>query len=156
MAWKAAPDVAEYILNLIRMKFGYHHMDDVRVGNGFIWETSQVRFYFDKVGSPNVSLSSGPRASHLDDRWANLFDDDFSPDGIYSHSLAMRMVSGDDPSSPILERLRYANALIAEAFSEPHDRIRLVRLVAALEALAVLPREEKSEGLAERCAFAGG
>lgn len=55
----------------------------------------------------------------------------------------------------LLDRLRYANTLIAEAFSEPHDRIRLVRLVAALEALAVLHREDKAEGLAWRCAFAG-
>ncbi len=156
MAWKAARDVAEYILNLIRIKFGYYHTDDVRVGNGFVWETSQVRVYFDKAGSPNFSLSIGPWASHLDDCWADLFDDDFGPDANLLASLAMWMASGDDPSSPVLERLRYANALIAEAFSEPHDRIRLVRLVAALEALAVLTREEKSEGLARRCAFAGG
>ena len=66
------------------------------------------------------------------------------------------MASGDDPHSPVLERLRYANALIAEAYSEPHDRIRLVRVVAALEALAALPREEKSQTLALRCAHAGG
>jgi hypothetical protein len=33
-----AREIAEYILNLIRMKFGFYHMDDVRVGNGFVWE----------------------------------------------------------------------------------------------------------------------
>ncbi|WP_271585708.1 hypothetical protein [Bradyrhizobium sp. CCBAU 53415] len=142
------------MLNLIRIKFGYYHMDDVRVGNGFVWETSQV--YFNKAGSPNFSLSKGPWASHLDDCWADLLDDDFGPDANLLASLAMWMVSGDDPSSPVLERLRYANTLIAEAFSEPHDRIRLVRLVAALEALAVLAREDKSQGLARRCAFAAG
>ena len=45
---------------------------------------------------------------------------------------------------------------IAEAFSEPHDRIRLVRLVAALEALAALSSDKKADALASRCAFAGG
>jgi hypothetical protein len=52
--------------------------------------------------------------------------------------------------------LRHANTLIAEAFSEPHDRIRLVRLVSALETLAVVSGGKKSEALAWRCAFAGG
>lgn len=156
MAWKAARDVAEYVLNLVRLKFGYHHMDDVRIGNGFIWETSQVKVFFSEGGAAGFTLSSGPWASHLDDTWGDHFEDDFGPDAPLLASLAMWMVSGDDPSSPVLERLRYANTLIAEAFSEPHDRIRLVRLVAALEALAVLHREDKSEGLAWRCAFAGG
>ncbi len=48
--------------------------------------------------------------------------------------------------------LRGASLLGAAA---AHDRIRLVRLVAALQALAVLHREDKSERLAWRCAFAG-
>jgi hypothetical protein len=156
MAWKAARDVADYVLNLIRMKFGYYHMDDVRIGNGFIWETTQAQVYFDKTGSANFRLSRGPRASHLDDNWVQHFDEDFGSETCLFGSLASWMASGDDPMSPVLERLRYANALIAEAFGEPHDRIRLVRLVAALEALAALPREEKSEKLAWRCAFAGG
>lgn len=156
MAWKVAREVAEYVLNLIRMKFGYHHMDDVRVGNGFVWEESQVRVNFGKDGTANFNLSRGPWASHLDDRWVDHFHDDVGMHAPLLASLAFWMVSGEDPLSPVLERLRYANTLIAEAFSEPHDRIRLVRLVSALEALAALPNEQKSESLAWRCAFAGG
>lgn len=156
MAWKAAREVAEYALNLIRIKFGFHHMDDVRLGNGFVWETPQARVYFDDNGVANLTLSSGPWASHLQDDWTEVFDDDFGNSAPLLASLASWMVSGNDPQSPILERLRYANTLIAEAFSEPHNRIRLVRLVSALEALAVISGGKKSEGLAWRCALAGG
>lgn len=156
MAWRAAREIAEYALNLIRMKFGFHHMDDVRVGNGFVWETSQVRLYFDADGAANFSLSRGPWASHLKDDWVEHFDADVGSEVPMLASLGFWMASGDDPQSPVLERLRYANALIAEAFSEPHDRIRLVRLIAALEALAVLRRESKSDALAWRCGFVGG
>lgn len=156
MAWKAAREIAEYVLNLIRMKFGFYHTDDVRIGNGFVWETSQARVFFDKDGAANLSLSRGPWASHLKDNWVEHFDDDVGAEASLLASLGFWMASGNDPKSPVLERLRYANTLIAEAFSEPHDRIRLVRLVAALEALAVLSNEKKSNALAWRCAFAGG
>ncbi len=156
MAWIEAREVAEYVLNLIRMKFGFSHMDDVRIGNGLVWETKWVQVHFDKSGAAGFSLSSGRWASHLDDTWVKHFDDDFGIEAPLLASLATWMASGDHPHSPVLERLRYANTLIAEAFSEPHDHIRLVRLVAALEALAVLPREEKSDSLAWRCALAGG
>jgi hypothetical protein len=156
MAWKAAREVAEYVLNLIRLKFGFYHMDDVRIGNGFVWEISQARVYFDNKGAAHLTLSSGPWASHLQDNWTEAFDDDLGNSAPLLASLALWMVSGNDPDSPILERLRYANTLIAEAFSEPHNRIRLVRLVSALEALAVVSNGRKSEGLAWRCALAGG
>lgn len=156
MAWRTARDVADYVLNLIRMRFGYYHMDDVRVGGGFIWETKRAKVYFDEAGSANLSLSNGPWASHLHDGWVDDFTKALGNLVPLFAGLGRWMASGDSPTSPVLERLRYANALIAEAFSEPHDRIRLVRLVAALEALAVLPREEKTEGLAWRCALAGG
>ncbi|MER2535765.1 MAG: hypothetical protein ABTQ31_11440 [Rhizobiaceae bacterium] len=156
MAWKAARDVAEYALNLIRMRFGFYHTDDVRVGDGFVWETKRVKVRFEETGAANFSLSNGPLASHLDDGWMDHFDSDFGGEATLFGSLALWMASGDDATSPVLERLRYANTLIAEAFSEPHDRIRLVRLVASLEALAALPREQKAENLAWRCAYAGG
>jgi hypothetical protein len=156
MAWKTAREVAEYILNLVRIKFGFYHMDDVRVGNGFVWEISQARVYFEESGAANLSLSSGPWASHLDDKWTRAFDDDVGGSAPLLASLALWMASGNDPRSPVLERLRYANTLIAEAFSEPHDRIRLVRLVSALETLAVVSGGKKSEALAWRCALAGG
>ena len=156
MAWKAAREIAEYVLNLIRIKFGFNHMDDVRIGNGFVWETSQVKLMFEKDGTANLALSWGPWASSLDDKWSDFFDDDVGSHALLLASLAHWIASGNDPESPVLERLRYANSLIAEAYSEPHDRIRLVRLVASLEALAALPSENKSEVLAWRCAFAGG
>jgi hypothetical protein len=44
MAWKTAREVAEYVLNLIRIKFGFYHMDDVRVGNGFVWRYHRRAF----------------------------------------------------------------------------------------------------------------
>ena len=156
MAWKTAREVAEYVLNLIRIKFGFHHMDDVRTGNGFVWETTQVKAIIDRNGSAQLEMALGPWGSTFDDNWVNHFDSELAPHADLLASLALWMASGDAPLSPVLERLRYANALIAEAYSEPHSRIRLVRLVAALEALASLPKGEKSDAVVWRCAFAGG
>jgi hypothetical protein len=131
-------------------------MDDVRVGGGFIWETTRAKIYLDEEGRANLSISKGPWGSILKDDWQHQFLEELGGLlGLFA-SLGYWISSGNDASSPVLERLRYANSLISEAYCEPHDRIRLVRMVAALEALAVLSREKKSESLAWRCAYAGG
>ncbi|TGT44417.1 hypothetical protein [Mesorhizobium sp. M8A.F.Ca.ET.165.01.1.1] len=151
-----AREVAELLLNLIRLAFRFGHTDDIRIGDGFIWEKSRASVYFDTHGTPQFAHSSGPWGSILEDNWKELLDDRVGHHQAIVASLAGWMASGTDAGSPILERLRYASALIAEAYSEPHDRIRLVRLISALEALALLPREEKAHGLALHSAWAGG
>jgi hypothetical protein len=46
--------------------------------------------------------------------------------------------------------------LIAEAYTEQSDYLRLVRLTSALEALALLEGQDKAHQLATRCANVGG
>ncbi|MBZ9959678.1 hypothetical protein [Mesorhizobium sp. BR1-1-14] len=151
-----AREVAELLLNLIRLAFRFGHTDDIRIGDGFIWEKLRSSVYFDTHGSPQFAYSSGPWGSILEDNWTQLLNDRVGHHQAIVASLAGWFASGADAGSPILERLRYASALIAETYSEPHDRIRLVRLISALEALALLPREEKAHGLALHSAWAGG
>jgi hypothetical protein len=155
MAWSAAYEAAEYVLNLIRMRFGYYHTRNIKRGGGYVQEQFSSRIVVNKGGDIGFTSQGGPWGSHLDDEWMTHLDDalgDFA--GLLS-DLGSWLASGDDPASPILERLRYANGLMSEAYSEPHDHIRLVRLIAALEAMALLPREEKAENLARRCSIVG-
>ncbi|TIP23069.1 MAG: hypothetical protein E5X67_34880 [Mesorhizobium sp.] len=151
-----AREVAELVLNLIRLAFRFGHTDDIRIGDGFVWEKSRASVYFDTQSAPQFSHASGPWGSILEEKWQELHDERVGDHQAIVGSLAGWMASGADAGSPILERLRYASALIAEAYSEPLDRIRLVRLISALEALALLPREDKAHGLALHSAWAGG
>nr|WP_236762487.1 HEPN domain-containing protein [Agrobacterium tumefaciens] len=97
----------------------------------------------------------GPWGSHLHDGWVQAFNE---REGRYSWLFAgyLDLITGHNiPESPITLRILYASRLIAEAYCEPHDHIRLVRLISALETLAVL-EGEKSDELARRCGLAGG
>jgi len=69
-------------------------------------------------------------------------------------TVASRFVRGDARGEPVFERIHYANQLLTEAFADTSDRMRLVKFVAAFEALAVLPRDAKADTLARRCALA--
>lgn len=71
-------------------------------------------------------------------------------------SFVSWLASGRHLGSPTVERLRYANLLIAEAYCEPSNYLRLVRLISALEAMAVIRGMDKAHELAVRCASVGG
>ena len=154
-AWTLARETAEFALNLIRMLFGHYHTDDIRIGNGFRWEIKQSSVRIEPDGSAFFSSSRGPWGTHLDDRWAEHFHDNL---GYYSQLLASYaywLSQGIDVRNPVYERMRYANRLIAEGYAEPHDHIRLVRVVSALEALSLVHGADKAHNLALHCAYAG-
>jgi hypothetical protein len=156
MGWVQAREVAEFLLNLIRMRFGFHATTDMRLGGGFVWERQQASLVIGNAGEPWISQSWGRNGSHATESWASQFD--FALGGLRGllTTLAALLAEGSHPKDPTLERVRYANRLIAEAYSEPHDPVRLVRLVSALETLAMLGDREKAHHLAWRCACAGG
>jgi len=156
MAWPAARDAAETLLNLIRMFVGYAAMDDVRIGNGFIWQDRQSKLRLDVNGQIFLSSSRGGRGSHLEDGWQVPFDCQLSGFAELLASAVTWHTVNDGRRHPILERLTYFNRLISEAYCEPYDPIRLVRLISALEALSVIDRHDKAHNLAHRCAAAGG
>lgn len=155
MAWKAAREAADFMLNLVRMKYGHYHTKYVRIGGEFILEMSSSQIVISKEMEVSFTSINGPWGSHLEDNWVDAFDKELKPVAALLSFIGSWITSGNDPSSPVLERVCYANALLSEAYSEPHDHIRIVRLVAALEALAVLEREDKAEGLAVRCSIVG-
>src|SRR3984893_11099808 len=104
------------------MKFGFYHMDDVRIGNGFVWERSRV--YLDKAGFANLSLSRGPWASHLGNSWVEHFDDDFAPKRCQA-SRASRI-------TPPCSTAKSPSAKVPVSFSQfmallPDLRLRLFR-----------------------------
>lgn len=156
LAWERAREAAEFCLNIVRLVFGYYHTRNIKLAGGFIWDETAAKLVMAENGSAHFSASRGPWGSHLDDNWTEIFDSRVGFNSGPIASLCALMASGERAGSPILERQRYAHQLIAEAYCEPHDHIRLVRLVSALEALAVLERTDKRESLALNCAQAGG
>ena len=156
MGWLTAREGAEFLLNLIRMLFRFQVTDDIRIGGGFIWEKQRSSLRSATNGELELSASWGPIGTHLDDRWTEYFDRELGGYAKVLASYAYWLVSGNDPGDPILERLRYADHLIAEAYSEPHDHVRLVRTISALETLGLIEGQDKAHNLAVRCACTGG
>ena len=156
MAWVRAREAAEFFLNLVRMMFNHSTTKNIRIGGGFSWETKQASLIVSPDREAHFSSSAGPWGSVLDGTWTDQFDESL---GWFSQNLgsyALWLLSGTSTRDPILERLRYANTLIAEAYSEPHDHFKLVRVISALEALMVLGGQDKAHNLALNCAYVGG
>ncbi|MBB3147344.1 hypothetical protein FHS21_003764 [Phyllobacterium trifolii] len=156
LAWDIGREVAEFCLNLIRMVFGYYHTRHIKLSGGFIWDELATKLMISKDGNAGFSSSRGPWGSHLNDDWIDMFNNRLSPMSGTLASLCALLASGEYVGTPILERQRYAHQLIAEAYCEPHDHIRLVRLISALEAFAVIEKNDKAETLAVNCSQAGG
>jgi hypothetical protein len=156
MGWKMARECAEYVLNLVRMLFGYSRTDRIRLGGDFTVEHNRSSLIVQPDGNTLLSTGTSGMASVLEDNWVEFFDRQLCQFNWTLASYGFWLASGTHSGNPVTERLRYANALIAEAYCEPSDRIRLVRLVSALEALALLDGQDKAHNLASRCANAGG
>lgn len=156
LGWKAAHEAAEFIFNLIRMALTYERTKRIKLAGGQIWEEDTSTLILHRDGSAWWSSGSGPWGSHLDDTWMDEF---WGQQGGFIDvwaSYAAALTRGASMATPVLERMRYAQQLIAEAYSEPHDHIRLVRTIGALEALAATDGNDIARTLAFRCALAGG
>jgi hypothetical protein len=155
MAWTAARETAEYVLNIFRMSFTYGATKWMKLAGESIWDETWTAVMIGADDAISYQTQQGPWGSHLHDGWVQTFDE---WEGRYSWLFAgyLDLITGHNiPESPITLRILYASRLIAEAYCEPHDHMRLVRLISALETLAVL-EGEKSEELARRCGLAGG
>jgi hypothetical protein len=156
MAWEAARETAEFYLNIVRITFGYRRTKDIRIAGGFAHERIQSALRVTPEGDLLFRSSiRWPGASFGDD-WMRTFDETLNPFQALCASFASWLASGRNVTDPVLKRLRYANRLISETYSEPHDHIRIVRLMAALESLAMLGPKDKAHHLAYRCASVGG
>src|SRR5690606_34125610 len=102
------------------------------------------------------SLEQGPWGTHLDDSWTGQFDQELGSFRYLLSGIGFLLTRRQQPDSPVLERLLYAHRLIAEAYCEPHHRLRLVRLISSLEALALVGGKDKAHEVSMRAACAGG
>lgn len=155
MAWAAAREAAEYVLNIFRMSFTYGATKWMKLAGESIWDETWTAIMIGANDGISYETRHGPWGSHLHDGWVQSFNE---TEGRYSWLFAgyLDLITGHSiPESPITRRILYASSLLAEAYCEPHDHIRLVRLISALETLAVLEGEKSSE-LARRCGLAGG
>lgn len=150
-----ARDAAEMFLNIIRMYIGLSHADDMRLGEGYIWETRRSFLTLGEDGSPHFGWASGPFGAILPDDWQSRFEQQMVPHRNMLASFVNWFLREPSSENPVLERVAYTHHLIAQTYSEPHDQIRLVRLISALEALSLLTGDKKRERLADRCAAAG-
>lgn len=156
LGWEVAAEAGEFFLNFIRMRFSFHATRNVRLAGGL---AVQARRSSLRVSADGELLFSSHRewpGTHFDDKWSAAFERDL---GNFTPGIAMFLdwlVSGECGGSPVVERLRYASGLIAEAYSQPHEHVRLVRTVAALEALALIKGSAKAASLAIACQCAGG
>lgn len=156
MAWPVARDAAECLLNLIRMFYGYDAMGDVRIGDGYLWQETRSAMRLTSDGHICLSTSFGDGRSHLEDGWTEPFDRHLGHFARLLNDVVTWHTVQDGKPDALLERLTYFNRLIAEAYAEPHHPIRLVRLVAALEALSLVGDKDKAHNLAHRYGCAGG
>ncbi len=155
MAWTAAREAAEFVLNIFRMSFTYGATKWMKLAGESIWDETWTAVMIGDNDAVGYRAGQGPWGSHLQDGWVQVFNE---REGVYNWLFAsyLDLITGHNiPGSPITLRILYSSRLIAEAYCEPHDHIRLVRLVSALETLAVLDGE-KSDELARRCGLAGG
>jgi len=145
MAWKAAREAAEFALNLIRVSYGYFYTKNIKLAGGFLQDDRSAQLWFDENGNALFSTAHGPWGSHFDDNWFQLVDERQGGFKQIWSSFAQVLASGKSLVRPVFERQQYAHQLISEAYCEPHDHIRLVRLTAALEAFA-MPEKKRDQG----------
>lgn len=156
LAWETGREIAEYVLNLVRMSFGFYHTQNIKIAGGYMWEATASKLMITHDDEAVFSSSRGPWGSHLDDSWADSLERNLGGMSGTWASLCAFMASGLHADTPVFERQRYAHQLISEAYCEPHDHIRLVRITSALEAIAIPEATDKSRSLAWNCAQAGG
>lgn len=155
LGWVIARECAEFALNIVRTYFGFNHTKRIRLSADFALEQTQASLIFEESGLW-LSHGTGGISSFLDNDLMEHFDQDLRSMAPLLASFVSWLASGRHLGSPTVERLRYANLLIAEAYCEPSNYLRLVRLISALEAMAVIRGMDKAHELAVRCASVGG
>lgn len=154
MAWRAARSVSEYVLNTIRLWLPHRDASEIRLAGARRPERSQSALRIDIDDTIHPSRNLKFEGASIEASWIAQLNDTLEPLMEMLSSIASVFASPKSSSHPVVDRLRYANQLISEAYSDDSVRIRVVKLVSALEALAVLPKDEKADTLAKRCSIA--
>jgi len=154
MARPAARQAAEFILNLLRIMARHRDGRAIRLSGDVKPETRQAFLALTEDGVPVGSLLTGGEGAFLPEDWPQTLIRNVGAAKGMIDAIAGRFVRGDPFTDPVIERIRYADQLITEGFQDASPRLALVKIVSALEALAVLPKDKKALTLEVRCALA--
>lgn len=155
MAWNVAREAAEFFLNLIRMAFKVSKTRLIRLASEYKYDPKIVRLSINFDNDPSYQIADGFNGVHIEQDALLAMFDELTPYSALIISYIEWFVSGKEPSNPIIERIKYFSELISEACTEPNYKIKLVRLMSALECLTLLERKEKAHNLALSCAYLG-
>ena len=155
IARPVARQAAEFVLNLLRLMAPHRMGPRIRLAGDSKPETEQAFLTLTDDGVLGGIFSQGGEGAILPDDWSDALLRNIGDAKPMIDALADRLVCGDPFTDPVIERIRYADQLFTEAFQDTSPRQALVKIVSALEALCVLPRDEKSRTLQLRCALAG-
>lgn len=156
MAKPAARQAAEFTLNLLRIIAPHRMGPRIRLAGDSRPETEQAFLTLSNDGQLGGSLREGGEGAILPDDWPTVLLRCLGEAKPMVDALAARLVSGAPITDSVTERIRYADQLFTEAFQDSSPRLALVKMVSALESLAVLPRQRKRQTLEVRCALACG
>ena len=148
----AGQSAVEFWLNLLRMSFKWDGQAKVFTLASSITHLRTPSLVVTKAGDPHQTLA-GPRSEYIPLRGG---DDEevvksLTPDRNLIGSIIQGMTNGSLSKSAALRQIDYASFLISSAYAQTSVRIMLVNVVSALEALACLKGNGKSEQLSNRC-----
>ena len=146
--------VANIFLNVLRLFMGLYHCEGLRLAGDFEFRERGAHLIIQEGPQLYISTSYAWRGTHASEEWFEKFKKECAPVKFMVGTLCDLIASGDMPDSPAVKRIEYAHVLLAEAYSEPNDLIRVVRLCGALEALALISGTAKKHALATLSAHA--
>jgi len=152
MAWCAARDLAEAFLNLVRIFYGFYHSHEIKAADGNVKQVKGASLILSESEGLEISLSRDWAGANIDDAHVARFCSELNEKRGFFASYLSFLLSAEQMNSPVRTRLRQANALIAQAYSEPHLDMKLVRIVSALEKLSGITGKNKWKALGNRCA----
>lgn len=156
MAWSVAREAAEFFLNIIRMAYRISKTGLIRLSSDYRYEPKVIKLSIDCNGDPNYQMSDGFNGVHIDEESLLCMFNELSPYAVSIVTYIEWFVSGEEPNNPIIERIRYFSELISEACTEPNIKIKLIRMISALECITLLDGKDKAHNLALYCSYLGG
>ena len=148
----AGQRAVEFWLNLLRMSFKWDGQSKVFILGRSVTHLRTPSLILTQNGDPLQTLA-GPRSEYIPLRDG---DDEevvksLTPNKNLIGSIMQGMTNGSLSKSAALRQIDYASFLISSAYAQTSVRIMLVNMVSALETLACLKGNGKSEQLSNRC-----
>jgi len=147
----AARKAANHFLNLIRLFVGTDMADRIRIIDEPSINHVGAELAITSAGEAQGVVTFGGVGAVLPDDWVDQLRFELGPVLPMIEIILKKYVRGDDKDSPSFERIEYADHLVAEAYRDGDLRMKLVKWIAAIEALCVLGQSEKARNISFRC-----